>query len=195
MPSFLCSNSSAGDVLIRDQGDPGDPAKVVAAGAVNVLITCALRSKAAYLTMLAEAASTVSGFTYSLASDEAQVSDAQGLGSVFSIRKAFTAGTPGSAGDIVIYDGSTTKLPFGIRILDFVLVVLTNIAGKTVTLRSAAAGAGSALSDALSGASAGTVREAAKTTTSTVAAGAGLWARTTDIGLAGEIIIYCERTS
>jgi hypothetical protein len=168
---------------------------VVAAGAVNKLITCNQKNKAAYITILTAAVANVSGFTYSVSGDEGQIMDAQGLGTEYTIRKNWAAGTPGSAGDIVIYDGSTTKLPFGIRIVDVTVIVATNLAGKTATLRSAAAGGGSALSDALSLASTGVVRNATVTTTAAVSAGAGLWLRLSDIGTAGEIIINCLRTS
>ena len=103
----------------------------------------------------------------------------------------FTAGTPGSAGDVFITD----QLPFKFRILSVSLSVTTAIAGKTVTLRDAAAGAGTALSDAMSAATDGIVAWNLTTTRPTLAANSALYLRLSDMGLAGSVHIHLMRVA
>lgn len=117
--------------------------------------------------------------------------DAAGAAPVFVIRKAFTAAGPGAADDVTIYNAAA---PYAFRIVDAHVVVATAISAKTAQLRSAAAGAGSALSDAFDCGATGVVRNAAITASSTVAAGGSLYLRRSDNGLAGEIFITCMKT-
>lgn len=106
---------------------------------------------------------------------------------VLVLYKSFAAGTPGSAGDITIY--AAAAVPRKLRILDVRLKVVTGISTETATLRTAAAGAGTALSSALSmGTSATTVADAG-TASATITTTDGLFLRLTNVGCAGEVII------
>lgn len=194
MPSFKITNatSPATDIEVRDPQSPNSKLAVVPAGQ-TVTVVCTIDQQADILAELNDMVTRNAGVSFVLAGSEEQIADAQGLGSELVIVKAFIAGTPGSAGDIVLYDGSTTKLPYAVRITDTVLITSTAISGKTGTLRSAAAGAGSALSDALTMAATGVARDATKTASATVAAGAGLWLRLSDIGCAGEVHVHVQR--
>jgi hypothetical protein len=117
--------------------------------------------------------------------------DSMGVSDLLVLRKAFTAGTTGSADDVAV----ALAVPFGFRIVDVKLVVLTVKAAATVTLRTATAGGGSALSEALSVATAGYVRlGTASTATTTVAAGGNVYLRRSDRACAGELLIELIKT-
>lgn len=115
---------------------------------------------------------------------------AEGLGVPAVIRRPFAAGGGGAPDDVVIYAAAT---PFPFQILDTVLVVATAVGASTCTLRDTAGGGGAALSDTLSSAATGYVRNAALTATPTLAAGSTLTVRRSDNGVAGEIIITLQR--
>lgn len=115
--------------------------------------------------------------------------DAAGLGDVFAIRKAFTAGVTGAADDVTVY---AANAPFAMRILDVTMYVSTANAGDTITLRSATAGGGSVQSSALSLASTGVVRNA-HTATVTVAKGGSIYLRRSDRDCAGEVVILVQK--
>ncbi len=118
------------------------------------------------------------------------VVDADGLGQMQVIRKAFTAAGPGVADDVTIYSANA---PFGFRVVDVWVNIATAISGKTVTLRDAATGGGNALSDAISGTSTGVVRNTALTATRSIAANGSLIIRRSDNGLAGEMFIAIQK--
>lgn len=122
---------------------------------------------------------------------DAAVADADGLAPELCIRKAFIAAGPGVADDVVIYNANA---PFAFRILESEAYVATNIGGSTLTLRSALAGAGSALSDAWNSATTGIKENTALTATPTVAAGGTLVVRRSDNGVAGEVVLFIQRT-
>ncbi len=119
------------------------------------------------------------------------VVDADGLGVASVIRKSFAAAAAGTADDVTIYSANA---PFAFRILDAFVLVETNIGGSTLTLRSATAGGGSALSDALDSATTGVKRNEAITSTPTVAANGTLVVRRSDRGVAGEVVLLIQRT-
>lgn len=106
----------------------------------------------------------------------------------FVIRKTFAAGTPGAADDVTLYAASN---PQKFRLLDAVAVITSTVTDGTVTLRTAAAGAGTALSNAIAAATASTARLAATTATTTVAVSGSLYLRRSDAAIAGEIILTC----
>jgi hypothetical protein len=108
----------------------------------------------------------------------------------FVIRVPFSAAAAGTADDVTIYNATA---PFGFRVIDCHVKILTAIGGSTVTLRSASGGGGSALSSALSSAATGTARNN-DTDSRTVASGGSLFLRRSDRGVAGEITIDCIRT-
>lgn len=104
-------------------------------------------------------------------------------------RVAFAAGIGGAADDVAIM----LDAPFNYRILDVVIPVLTADSGDTLQLRSATAGGGSALSSVLSGGATGTVRNN-DTQTRIVVEGGNVYLRRSTNLIAGEVIIYAERT-
>ncbi len=106
------------------------------------------------------------------------------------LHKSFAAGAPGSAGDITLF--AAASVPRKLRILDVQVKVITGIADKTATLRTAAAGAGSALSSAMSTATTGTTVRDAGTASATITTTDGLFLRLTDIGNAGEVTVICR---
>ena len=107
----------------------------------------------------------------------------------FVLRSIFTAGTPGTAGDISIY---TANAPFKFRVVDAFCIVTTGIAAKYITLRTATAAGGTAVTSAMSAATSGSlVRNALTTASQTIAAGGSLVIRLDDIGLAGEVFVTC----
>lgn len=116
--------------------------------------------------------------------------DSAGLGDLMVIRKAFTAGVTGTADDVTIYSAA---VPCGMRIVDAMIYVSTAKAGATVTLRSATGGGGSALSDDLSVAATGVVRNATLTATTTLSSGGTLVLRRSDRACAGEVVIFCQK--
>jgi len=119
------------------------------------------------------------------------VVDAAGLAALAVIRKAFVAAGPGAPDDVAIY---TADAPFGFRVLDCFVLIATAIVATTVQLRDTAGGGGAALSDALSSAATGVVRNAALTATGTIALGGTLVLRRSDNGVAGEVIILIAKT-
>lgn len=118
------------------------------------------------------------------------VADASGMGVLLVDVQALPVGG-GGADDVTLYNAT---FPFAARIVDVIMDVATaGAGGSTVTLRTAAAGAGSALSSALSSAAQGTVRNTVNTMP-TVAAGDSIFARRTDSTMVGTIAIYFEKT-
>lgn len=114
------------------------------------------------------------------------VADANGLAAEDVIRVSMVAAGPGVADDVVVY---TANAPFAFRVIDTYMNVVTAIGGKTVTVRDAAAGGGNAMSDAMSAASTGVVRNTTLTTTRTIALNGSLVVRRSDNGVAGEVFI------
>lgn len=105
------------------------------------------------------------------------------------IRKAIAA----SDQDTTLF--STAGAPVKFRLIDAFVDVDTGNASETLTLRDAAAGAGNALSAALSLASAGRVREATAPATRTVAAGGNVFLRrNTTVGV-GDLVAFIQYES
>lgn len=117
--------------------------------------------------------------------------DAAGLGPLLVIRKSFSAGVPGSADDVTIYNADA---PFAFRIIDSFALVSTLIALSTLTLRTATAGGGSAVSDVWPSAAIGVQRNVLMTASSTIALNGTLVLRRSDIGVAGEVMIIIQKT-
>lgn len=117
--------------------------------------------------------------------------DASGLGLTVSQYVNVPAGAGGAADDITVFNAA---VPYGMRLLDTVFVCLTAVGGSTVTLRTAAAGAGSALSDALSTATTGYKRDTTLTAAPTVAAASSIFLRRSDSAIAGQLILTFMRT-
>ena len=117
-------------------------------------------------------------------------SDTLGMAALIMHRVAFTAGTTGSADDVTIRESA----PFGFRIVDVILHVSTAKGDATGTLRSATGGGGSALSDALSVASTGVVRNTALTASPTVAAAGAIYLRRYDRACAGQVILLLAKS-
>lgn len=117
-------------------------------------------------------------------------SDTLGMAAVIMHRVAFTAGTTGSADDVTVL----ASAPFGFRIVDVILMISTAKGGATATLRTATGGGGSALSDALSVASTGVVRNASLTASPTVAAAGAIYMRRSDRACAGEVILLLAKS-
>lgn len=114
-----------------------------------------------------------------------------GLGAAFAISVLLTAGTPGTADDVTVFAASA---PFAFQILDCWGKVGTGISTKTATLRSAAAGGGSALSSALDfGTSSVTSRDNSGAAPS-VSKGGSLYVRRSDRGVAGTVVILIQKT-
>lgn len=105
------------------------------------------------------------------------------------IRVPIVAAVGGTADDV------TFTVPFACRIVSSKMVVLTTASASNVTLRTAAAGAGSVASGTLSTAAAGPVNQGgtAFTATQTFAAGATVYARRSDNTVAGELFVTLER--
>lgn len=111
--------------------------------------------------------------------------DAQGRATAAVLRFPFTAGAGGSADDVLIY---TANSP-GMRIVDSKVDVSTAVGGSTLTLRTAIAGGGSAVSDAFSTATTGVKRQTTAGTEAVLAAGSTLTIRRSDSGLAGTVVL------
>lgn len=101
-------------------------------------------------------------------------------------------GVTGTPDDVTIFNANA---PFAFEIMDVQLVTSTNISMSTCTLRTAAAGGGTAVSDALSSGSTGIARNSAKTDTPAIAKGGSLFLRRSDRAVAGELIIRVMRTA
>lgn len=111
------------------------------------------------------------------------------FGVPFLVRTVMSAGAAGTADDVTIYNANA---PFAFRIVGAWLQTATAIGGSTVTLRTASGGGGSALSSALSSAATGTVYNN-DTASRSVASGGSVFARRSDRGVAGTIIIQALR--
>lgn len=96
------------------------------------------------------------------------VSSAAGLGATHTIREAFSLAVDT---DQTIY---SSNFPFAARIVDVHIYVSTAIAARTITLRTATGGGGSALSDDFAASATGVKREVIKTATDTIAANSSL---------------------
>lgn len=115
--------------------------------------------------------------------------DAGGIGTAGSIYVAFVVAATGAADDVTIHAG----LPYGIRITNVRLKVTTAKAGATGTLRTAAAGAGTALSSDLATDAAVAVASTLNTSPTVAAAGA-LYLRRSDRDFAGHVIVDFIKT-
>jgi hypothetical protein len=129
---------------------------------------------------------TVANTVLDMANDA--VADGAGLSTLGVIRKAFVAGV--GTEDVAIYAANS---PYTMRIVDVELIVSANIGGATVTLRSALAAGGVALSDALDAATTGHKRDAILTATPTLAAGSSLVIRRSANTVAGEMLIWFRK--
>lgn len=125
----------------------------------------------------------------SVAPAELAALDADGIGPLFVIRKAFTAGTTGSADDVEVL----AEAAFDFRIIDSFICVSTAKSANTVQLRSASGGGGSALSSAMSVGSTGRVRDAS-TASVTVSAEGAIYLRRSDRDCAGEVFLICAKS-
>jgi hypothetical protein len=92
------------------------------------------------------------------------------------------AGAGGSADDVTL---NSAALPYKAFITQVRFIPLTGVASSNVTLRSAAAGAGTAYSSALASVTAGTVAATTTVATAAAAAGSSLYLRRSDSGIAG----------
>lgn len=115
-----------------------------------------------------------------------------GAATTLTLFKTFTAGAGGAADDVVIY---AANAPFAFDIIDVTAVVTTLVSGSNLQLRSAAAGAGSTLSDALTAATTGTKRNTTAAAIPAVAAGGSLIIRRSDSGIAGTVFATILRKS
>lgn len=119
---------------------------------------------------------------------------ASGLSPMQILRVSMAVGgAAGTADDVTIY---SSNAPFAFRIVDAFVVLSDAEGASSATLRSAAAGAGNALCNAIATATAGLNRAAgtAVTATGTVAAGGSLFLRRSDRNIAGELFILIQRT-
>lgn len=117
--------------------------------------------------------------------------DTSTMGSMLVIRKAFTAGGGGSADDVIIFNSNA---PFNFRILDSRFYISTTVALATVRLRDATGGGGNAVSDAIAASATGSLFNALKTGTDTISSGGSLVLRRSDSAVAGEVVVYIQRT-
>jgi len=115
---------------------------------------------------------------------------ASNLAVPFVLPVTLTAGTPGTADDVTVYNANA---PFAFEIISMVPRITTALAGS-LEGRSASGGGGSALTDTHSTATAGI---GAVTTPlgsiASVAAGGSLFLRRTDRGVAGKAYLHCIR--
>lgn len=95
------------------------------------------------------------------------------------------AGITGAADDVVVVE----SLPYACRIVNVSAVVTTIGAGVTWTLHDAAAGAGAALSDAISVAAAGVIPWGVTALPAALAAGDDIFVRRTDDTTDGALVI------
>jgi hypothetical protein len=113
-----------------------------------------------------------------------------------SIRKAMVSGgASGTADDVTIY--AVNNLPYAIRILDAHAVISTAVIGSSLTVRSAAAGAGTQAA-VVSSASAGVARASALGASNTSVlltpgSSVGLFVRRSDRSVVGEVVITARR--
>ena len=121
------------------------------------------------------------------------LADSVGLSPLETIRVAFTAGVPGTADDVVIYNANA---PFKFRILDSTVLISTLVALATVQLRDAVGGGGNALSDAFLASALARLRDTnvgIANVTPIVNVGGTLTIRRSDRGVAGEVIVVIRR--
>ncbi len=111
------------------------------------------------------------------------------FGGKFNVRQTYAAGGGGAPDDVTLVSAA---LPFPVRITGVAQMTSTGVVGQTVQLRTAAGGGGSALSSALAAAAAGTTYNS-DSVTRTLAANASVFLRRSDSGIAGTILIECER--
>lgn len=132
-----------------------------------------------------------------LGSDVGAVIDSKGMSSASPELTAVILASTSGARDVVIY---TSAFPFAAKLLDAQLMVSTAVSG-TLTVRDAAAGAGNALSQALSTTSAGRVRDNGTGQTAgsgvmpTIAKGSSLVLRMTAGDAAGTLNLRFARLS
>lgn len=112
------------------------------------------------------------------------------VGAPVLVRKAFTALTTGTADDVTVLNAIA---PWAARIVDCWAVVTTAVGASTLTLRTAAAGGGSALSSALDSGTTGVKRNNATAATGTIAANGSLYLRRSDRAVAGEVYVLLLR--
>lgn len=103
----------------------------------------------------------------------------------FVIYAPLTAGITGAADDVLVTD----SVPLDCRIIDVKAVVTTTGVGDTWTLRDAAGGVGTALSDAISVAAAGVVPWGVTAIPADLAAASDLYVRRSDDTTDGALII------
>lgn len=118
--------------------------------------------------------------------------ESDGVGATFVVRIAMTAGTPGTADDVV-----GPAAPVALRIVDRWSDITTAIGGASVRVRTAAGGVGSSMSGIISADTAGDGIRAdtgLNATQSTLAAGATPFVRRSDRGVAGTVYLLCVRT-
>lgn len=122
--------------------------------------------------------------------DDLAITPSTGFGTLVSIRGTFAAGGGGAADDVTV----TADAPYRFRICDSQVEVAVTPGASTMTLRSAVAGGGSALSDALNTGTTGRKRDAGGVLTwPTVGVGGGVYWRRSDNGVGGEYLILAEK--
>jgi hypothetical protein len=107
------------------------------------------------------------------------------FGGAFYARHTFVAGGGGAADDITLF---SANFPFAARIVSVEMLTSGNVVGSTVQLRTAAGGAGSALSSALASATIGTTYNN-DSVTRTIALNGSVFLRRSDSAVAGTILI------
>ena len=113
------------------------------------------------------------------------------VGVPFVIIGTFTAGVTGQADDVLVTD---VGIPGKCILIDAKLSVTTAKGAATVTLRDAAAGAGNALSNAISVAATGLIPWVPPSLP-TLAAGSGIYLRRSDRACAGSVILTLAMTA
>jgi len=120
--------------------------------------------------------------------DIAPVAAATPAAGLATIYVPLPVGAGGAPDDVEIYPAGS--LPFKFRVVDFVLYVSTAVVGSSVEIRDEAAGAGAQLASA-SAAAAGRIPNAEnQTAVATPAAAKGLFARRSDSGIEGEVVLF-----
>lgn len=128
------------------------------------------------------------------AEDMAAVAAADVISPEIVIRKAFTAGVPGTADDVVVI--AANALPYKMRILHAELILSTFIALSTATVQDEAAGAGTTAAT-FDTAVVGIIPSTAPLSTTLYSPGTtkGLFLRRSDRGIAGELVLTVRRES
>lgn len=112
-----------------------------------------------------------------------------GYGLVAAVTKAIPAGAGGSADDVTV---TLTGMPAATILDSFFVCTAGNDTGRTVTLRTAAAGAGSAVTDAFDCATTGVKRNAGMLTFPAVTAAQVLYLRRSDSAVAGNLVLIVQ---